>query len=169
MSTGQAETGLGDTPPTGSEVYSEEDYKPSQGRQWAFIPWPPGRDPHNSLRTCEGGRGHTLMGSQEWNEYVSEFLETIDYVLVQPISVARFPWQCASLEELSPLHPASAQRWLNIPDFITTLWLWSLIPHIRAVIFKRDNKENTWGIKWPIQNESGWKKERNPTTSFSNL
>ena len=31
------------------------------------------------------------MGSQEWNEYVSEFLETIDYVLVQPISVARFP------------------------------------------------------------------------------
>ena len=32
MSTGQAETGLGDVPPLGSEVCSEEDYEPSSSR-----------------------------------------------------------------------------------------------------------------------------------------
>jgi len=31
-----------------------------------------------------------LMGSRECNEYISEFLSTIDYVLIRPISIARF-------------------------------------------------------------------------------
>ena len=37
---------------------------------------------------AQGGRDCMLMGSQECNEYVSKFLSTIDYVLVQPISIA---------------------------------------------------------------------------------
>ena len=32
MSTGQAETGLGDVPPSGSEVCSKKDYEPSSTR-----------------------------------------------------------------------------------------------------------------------------------------
>jgi len=46
-----------------------------------------------------------LMGSRESNEYVSEFPSTIDYVLVQPIRVARFfPTVCKSGVEI-PLAP----------------------------------------------------------------
>ena len=37
MSEVKAETGLGDAPPSGSEVCSEEDYEPSRGRLRAFI------------------------------------------------------------------------------------------------------------------------------------
>ena len=37
MSEVQAETSLGDDPPSGSEVCSEEDYEPSRGRLRAFI------------------------------------------------------------------------------------------------------------------------------------
>ena len=37
MSEVQAETSLGDAPPSGSEVCSEEDYEPSRGRLRAFI------------------------------------------------------------------------------------------------------------------------------------
>jgi len=37
MSIGQAETGLEDTPPSGSDVCGEEDYEPSRGRLRAFI------------------------------------------------------------------------------------------------------------------------------------
>jgi len=42
----------------------------------------PGGYPHNSLRMREC--------SQECNKYVSNFLKTTDYALVQPISVACF-------------------------------------------------------------------------------
>jgi len=54
MSTEQVRTGLGATPPSGSEVYSEEDYEPSRGRQQAFIPQPPGGDPRCSRHMREG-------------------------------------------------------------------------------------------------------------------
>ena len=37
MSAGQAETGSGDAPPSGSQVCSEEDYEPSRGKLQAFI------------------------------------------------------------------------------------------------------------------------------------
>ena len=37
MSTGQAETGTGDAPPSGSEVCSEEDYEPLRRTLRAFI------------------------------------------------------------------------------------------------------------------------------------
>ena len=37
MSEVRAETSLGDAPPSGSEVCSEEDYEPSRGRLRAFI------------------------------------------------------------------------------------------------------------------------------------
>ena len=46
------------------------------------------------------------MGSRECNEYVSKFLETIDYVLVQPISVARFFLSVCKLGGAIPLAPA---------------------------------------------------------------
>ena len=46
-----------------------------------------------------------LMGSQECNEYVSEFLSTIDYVSVQPISVACFFLTVCKLGGAIPLAP----------------------------------------------------------------
>ena len=67
MSTGQTETSSGDAPPSGSEVCSEEDYEPSSSRPTTH---------------AQGGEGLMLMGSRECSEYVSEFLSTIDYVLV---------------------------------------------------------------------------------------
>ncbi len=75
MSEGQTETGLGDAPPSGSEVCSEEDYEPSRGRLRAFII----TTYHAGAR---GGRDYMLMGSRECSEYVYEFLSTVDYVLV---------------------------------------------------------------------------------------
>jgi len=44
-----------------------------------------------------------LIGSWECNEYVSEFLTAIDYVLVQPISVARFFLMVCKLGGAIPL------------------------------------------------------------------
>ena len=72
MSTGQVETGLGDAPPSGSEVCSEEDFV----RKTASL------HHHDLLRPRKGGRDCMLMGSRECNEDVSEFLSTTDYVLV---------------------------------------------------------------------------------------
>lgn len=104
MSTVQAETGLGETAhPVGSKVNREKDYKSSRQRWGFFIQQPSGGDPHDSLCRCVGG-GHTLMGSQECVEYVSEFLETTDYLLVQPISVACFFLTC-KLGGAIPLAP----------------------------------------------------------------
>jgi len=57
-----------------------------------------------------------LMGSRECNEYVSEFLTTIDYVLVQPISVACFFLMVCKLGGVIPLglgHMRIANK--NIP------------------------------------------------------
>ena len=75
MSTGQAETGLGDAPLWGHKfaVRKTTSLHPSR------------------LTThAQGGRDCMLMGSQECNEYVSEFLSTVDYLSVQPIAVAHF-------------------------------------------------------------------------------
>ena len=46
-----------------------------------------------------------LMGSRECNEYVSEFLSTIDYVLVRSISIARFLLIVCKLGGAIPLAP----------------------------------------------------------------
>ena len=46
-----------------------------------------------------------LMGSQECNEYVSEFLSIIDYVLVRPISIARFLLTVCKLGGTIPFAP----------------------------------------------------------------
>ena len=72
MSTGQAESGAGDAPPSVSEVCSEEDYEPSSSRP----------------TTHNGGRDCMLMGSRECNECVSKFLSTVDYVLVRSVPIA---------------------------------------------------------------------------------
>ena len=65
---------------------------------------------HNLLQTCEGGRDCMLMGSRECHEDACEFLRpTMDYVLVQPISVARLFLTVCKLGGAIPLHPASAQ------------------------------------------------------------
>ena len=90
MSTGQAESGAGDAPPSVSEVCSEEDYEPSSSRP----------------TTHNGGRDCMLMGSRECNEYVSEFLSTIDYVFIRPISIARFLLTVCKLRGMIPLAPA---------------------------------------------------------------
>jgi len=90
MSTGQAETGSGDVPPLGSEVCNEEDYEPSSSRPTMH---------------AQGGRDCMLMGSWGCNEYVSKFLSTIDYVLVQPISVACFFLTTCKLGGVIPLAP----------------------------------------------------------------
>ena len=60
---------------------------------------------HDLLRTRKGGRDYMLMGSQECNEYVSEFLSIIDYVLVRPISIAQFLLTGCKLGEAIPLAP----------------------------------------------------------------
>ena len=60
---------------------------------------------HDLLRTRKGGRDCMLMGSWERNEYVSKFLSTIDYVLVQPISIARFLLTMCKLGGAIPLAP----------------------------------------------------------------
>ena len=82
MSTGQAETRSGDAPLQGQKFavrktmsLCEEEYEPSSSY-------------YILLRTRKGRRDCMLMGSQECNEYVSELLSTIGYVLVQPISIA---------------------------------------------------------------------------------
>ena len=46
-----------------------------------------------------------LMGSRECSEYVSEFLSTIDYVLVRSISIARFLLIVCKLGGMIPLAP----------------------------------------------------------------
>ena len=67
MSTGQAETSSGDALLRGQKFAVRETMSLHH---------------HDLLRTCKGGRDCMLMGSQECNEYVSEFLSTTDYVLV---------------------------------------------------------------------------------------
>ena len=46
-----------------------------------------------------------LMGSRECSEYVSKFLSTTDYELVQPISIARFLLMVCKLGGVIPLAP----------------------------------------------------------------
>jgi len=47
-----------------------------------------------------------LMGSQERNEYVSQFQSTTGYVLVRPISIPRFLLTMCKLGGTIPLAPA---------------------------------------------------------------
>ena len=74
MSTEQVRTGSGATPPSGSEVYSEDDYEPSQGRLR-----PSSNDQQEETPTahdaCTRGRDHMLRSSQKCNEYLYEFRE----------------------------------------------------------------------------------------------
>ena len=90
MSTGQAETGLGDAPLWGQKFAARKTMSLHH---------------HGLLRTCKGGRDCMLMGSRECNEYVSKFLSTIDYVLVRPISIARFVQMVCKLGGAIPLAP----------------------------------------------------------------
>ena len=60
---------------------------------------------HDLLRTRKGGKDCMLMGSQECNENVSKFLSTFDYVLVRPISIARFLLTMCKLGGVIPLAP----------------------------------------------------------------
>jgi len=46
------------------------------------------------------------MDSWECNEYISKFLSTTDYVLLQPISVASFFLMVFKLGGVIPLHQA---------------------------------------------------------------
>ena len=64
---------------------------------------------HDLLCTCKGGRHCMLMSSQEFSEYVSEFLSTTDYVLVSPISIARFLRTVCKLGGTIPLAPGSTR------------------------------------------------------------
>ena len=76
MSEVQAETGSGDAPPFGVRSLQ-------RGRLGAFARKTTSLHHHDLSRTCKGGgRDCMLMGSRECSEYVSEFLSTIDYVLV---------------------------------------------------------------------------------------
>ena len=75
MSTGQAEIGLGDAPLRGQKFAV---------RKTTSL------HPSGFTTHVQGGRDCTLMGSRESNEYVSEFLSTVDYLSVQPIAVAHF-------------------------------------------------------------------------------
>ena len=49
------------------------------------------------------------MGSRESNEYVSEFLSTVDYLSVQPIAVAHFFLTVCKLGGAIPLAPGRMQ------------------------------------------------------------
>ena len=53
---------------------------------------------------AQGAEG-LLMGSQECNAYVSEFLSTTDYVLVRPVSIAQFLLTVRKLGGAIPLAP----------------------------------------------------------------
>ena len=88
MSTKQVETGLGDAPPSGSEVCSEEDCKPSSSRPTMH---------------AQGGEGLHANGLRN----VSKFLSTIDYVLVRPVSIARFLLTVCKLGGAIRLAPGS--------------------------------------------------------------
>ena len=46
-----------------------------------------------------------LMGSRECNEYVSEFLSTVDYVLVRSVSIARLLLTVCKFSGAIPLAP----------------------------------------------------------------
>ena len=93
MSTGHAETGLGDAPPFGVRSLQ-------QGSLRAFV-----RKTLSLHHTRKAGRHCMLMGSQECNEYLSKFLSTVDYVLVQLISIAQFLLTVCKLGGAIPLAP----------------------------------------------------------------
>jgi len=90
LSTGQAETSSGDALLRGQKFAVRETMS---------------LHPSQLTTHAQGGRDCMLMGSQECNEYVSEFLSTIDYVLVQPISVACFFLTACKLGGAIPLPP----------------------------------------------------------------
>ena len=98
MSTGQVETSSGDAPPF--RVRSLQ-----QGRLRAFARKTTSLHHPDLLHTPKGGRDCMLMGSWECNEHVSKFLSTIDYVLVRPISIARFLLTVCKLGGAIPLAP----------------------------------------------------------------
>jgi len=64
-----------------------------------------------------------LMGSQERSEYVSEFLSTIDYVLAQPISIARFLLTVCKLGGTIPLAPGCTRVTNKHIPALYTYWL----------------------------------------------
>ena len=64
---------------------------------------------HDLLRMRKGGRDCMLMDSQECNEYVSEFLSTVDYLSVQPIAVAHFFLTVCKLGGAIPLAPGTTR------------------------------------------------------------
>jgi len=91
MSEVQAETGSRDAPLQGQKFAA---------RKTTSLHY------HDLLRTRRVGRDCMLMGSRECNEYVSEFLSTIDYVFIRPISIARFLLTVCKLRGMIPLAPA---------------------------------------------------------------
>ena len=118
MSTEQVRTGSGATPPSGSEVYSKEDDGPSSHDHWEETP-----TTHN---TRVKGRDRMLRGSRKYNVCIRIPGKPLIMYQFCLYSYQAFVLWCASQEELSPLHPASAQP----SNFITTLWLQSLILHV---------------------------------------
>ena len=60
-------TGSGATSPSGSEVYSEEDYRPSSNDHQEETP--------TAHDACARGRDRMLRSSRKCNEYVYEFRE----------------------------------------------------------------------------------------------
>ena len=68
-----------------------------------------------------------LMGSRECNEYVSEFLSTIAYVLVSPISIAQFLRTVCKLGETIPLAPGCTRVTNKHMPALYPYRLWGLI------------------------------------------
>ena len=62
MSPEKVRTGTGATPPSGSEVYSKEDYGPSSNDHQEETP--------TAHDACARGRDRMLRSSQKCNEYV---------------------------------------------------------------------------------------------------
>jgi len=68
-----------------------------------------------------------LMGSPERSEYGSEFLSTTDYVLVQPISIARFLLMVCKLAGTIPLAPGGTRVTNKHMPALYPYRLWGLI------------------------------------------
>ena len=120
MSTGQVETSSGDAPPF--RVRSLQ-----QGRLRAFTRKTTSLHHHDLLCTRKGGRDCMLMGSQERSEYVSEFLSTIDYVLIRPMSIARFLLTVCKVGGAIPLAPGSTRVTKKHMPALYPYWLYGLI------------------------------------------
>ena len=122
---------------------------------------------HDLLCTHKGGRDCMLMGSQECNEYVSKFLSTIDYVLVQPISIARFLLTVCKLGGVIPLAPGCMRITNKHMPALYPYRLWGLIstrqPHIHIWSNRCSHKcgmmtegaSKSWSVNDIMRNLSG--------------